>query len=439
MSDRRTFLQGSLASLATGMAGLPTPASANPAHRQVIGAVRREDTIVRLGGLGDGYKMTLCPDGTQLVVVNDGPGWNNPPTTFYNTRLWTVTGNPPAPRFAMMPGYPDLDRDARPDAPRYYGHGVIQVGQRIYQFVATHDAAQDRPQRWRGAKLILSDDGGTTWRNRDGTTPVVWEDWAEQRRGPFTFFDEPDGALSLLTFLQQMRGQPAAPGGWLTLYGLDGNTDGRMNHLLLLRAPVDAVTDRAAYRFFAGRDAIGQPIWSADIAARRPVHRFPRGWVNHANLFPGDLVVESWLPSVVYNAPLGVYMMASAGIGVGADGTEFGRSSYFGLWVAHAPWGPWRQIHEEAPWCPGGDQHARAYAPQIAPGWIAADGRSFWLVWSDLRGIRAFGHDEALLDAALAKASTPAERATIETRFLQQYMPGFSFNAQRVDLRLAPA
>lgn len=431
MTSRRNFLSQSLTALA-----LPS-GIARATNSRIVQAVRRDQTILRLGGLGDGYKMTLRPDGTQLVVVNDGPGWADPPIAFYNTRLWAMDGHPENARFTMLPQYPDLDRAARPpEAARYYGHGVIQLGPRIYQFVATHDNATDRPQRWTGAKLIWSADNGQTWHNRDGSTPVIWEDWNQQSREGFAFFDEADGAFSLLSILQPMRGQPAAPDGWLYIYGLNGSTDGLMNQLLLFRVKPDAITQRSAYRFFAGHDRGGRAIWSADIARRQPVHSFPQGWVNYTNLFPGDLVVESWLPSVVYHAPLGCYMMASAGIGVAADGTEFGGPSYFGLWVAPNPWGPWRQIHEDTAWCPAGDREARAYAPQIAPGWIADDGRSFWLVWSDLKGIRDFGRDEELLDAALAKAEKASEKAAVETQFLRRYMPGFSFNAQRVDLVL---
>jgi hypothetical protein len=33
------------------------------------------------------------------------------------------------------------------------------------------------------------------------------------------------------------------------------------------------------------------------------------------------------------------------------------------------------------------DPHARAYQPQISPKWIAPDGRSFWLVWTDFQMI----------------------------------------------------
>lgn len=432
MPSRRDLLvQGLVASVA-----LASPAMARRSVR-VVSATRRDDTIRNLGGLGDGYKMTVRPDGSHLIAVNDGPGWADPPKAFYTTRTWQMAGGPGAVKFADLAGYPILNRSERPpEAPHYYGHGLMQVGNTIYQFLGTLDHAEDRPRRWTGAKLIWSSDNGATWRNQDGSTPVVWEDWKDQSRTSMAFF-EPDGCFSLLSILQYGAGK-AGPDGYVHVYGLNGSVDGKMNELVLFRAKPQDLAKRAGYQFFAGHDRAGQPRWSADILERRPVHTFPLGWVNSVNLFPGDLVVESWLPSVVYNAPLGLYMMSSAGIGVASDGTEFGRPSYFGLWVSQHPTGPWRQIHEDTAWKPGGDPQSLAYAPQIAPGWIAPDGKSFWLVWPDLRGIREFGaNGEGELEAALSKANTAEERTVIETGVVRRFMPGFSMNMQRIDLTLA--
>lgn len=437
MTRRRDVLcQGAALALAATFGGLAAPAVARSRSAAAVrGAMPVDGSIVRLGGLGDGYKMTLTADGRQIVVVNDGPGWAPPPATFFSTRLWTVEGPPPQPRFAQLLGYPVVDRAAHPEgAPHYYGHGVIAVGQNLYQFLATLDQAEDRPRRWTGAKLIRSRDGGKTWQNGDGSSPVVWEDWKDQSRNTLTFFNEPDGAFSLLAFLQQGKAHSSNRDGFVYAYGLNGSVDGLMNQLVLFRVRADRVADRAAYRFFAGRRGDGSARWSPDIAERQPVHTFPRGWVNYTNLFPGDLVVESWLPSVTWNEGLGLYMMASAGIGCAPDGTEFGKPSYLGFYVADHPWGPWRQIHEDMVWAPGGDTAARAYAPQIAPGWVAPDGKSFWLVWADLAGLREFGRDEALVDAEMNKARDPQERTVIEAAILRRYMPGFAMNAQRIDL-----
>ncbi len=434
MSTRRDMIKQALWMSAVMVGGV-RPLQAEDPRPRVTGLTWRDKPILRLGGLGDGYKMSWARDGRQFVVVNDGPGWADPPKAFYNSRLWSIDGPPDRPAFHELPNYPDLNMSVRPeDAPRYHGHGTVAARGRLYQFFSTLDRAEDRPRHWTGAKLIWSDDNGRSWHNQDGSSSVHFEDWSEQSRETLAFFDEPDGCFSLLSILQMGRDYSANRDGFLYVYGLNGNVDGRMNELLLFRAPIDKLTDRGSYEYFTGHMSGDRASWSMDISERAVVHRFPEGWVNSVNLFPGDLVVESWLPSVIYNEALGLYMMASAGIGVTADRTEFGKASYFGFWVADTPWGPWRQVHEDAAWTPDGDAQACAYSPQIAPGWIAPDGKSFWIVWADAKGIRAFGKDEALLDAALKMAKVPQDHSRIEAEFLRRYMPYYAMNAQRVDL-----
>jgi len=442
MTQRRDFLRHVAAAGLIAVPGsLVSPAfarsTAGAGAAMVSRAVRAPGSIMRLGGQGDGYKMTVTADGRQLVVVNDGPGWAPPPATFFSTRLWTIEGSPERARFEQLAGYPVFDRAALPEgAPSYYGHGVLAVGEHLYQFLATLDDAEERPRHWTGAKLIHSPDGGATWLNPDGSGPVIWEGWDEQATAGFPFLNEPDGCFSLLSFLQQGRAYSENRDGYIYVYGLNGSADGLMNQVVMFRVKQDRLLDRDSYRFFAGRLKDGTARWSCDIADREPVHTFPLGWVNYTNLFPGDLVVESWLPSVVWNEPLGLYMMASAGIGLAPDGTEFGKPSYLGVWVSDKPWGPWRQVLEDKAWTPAGDANARAYAPQIAPGWVAPDGKSFWLAWADLAGLRAFDRDGALVDAEMAKAKTARERTMIEAALLRRYMPGFAMQAQRVDLLL---
>ena len=78
-------------------------------------------------------------------------------------------------------------------------------------------------------------------------------------------------------------------------------------------------------------------------------------------------------------------MMFNWGVGVSEASDWFGKPSYLGFWTSPQPRGPWTQVHEEIAWTPGGAQDARCYQPQIAPKWIAEDGKSFWMVWTDFR------------------------------------------------------
>ena len=442
-SDRRTLLKH-MGLLAIGTAPISlagcatsTAAQTGSAAPTVKSMVRREDTTRNLGGMGFGYQSTWGADGRAYVMVNDGAGWADPATEFFNAHMWAVRGDVENAQFSEISNFPSLSYATRPrEAPRYFGIGLLAVRERIYQFLNTLDRAEDRPRHWTGAKLIYSDDNGLTWFNQDGSTAVIWQDWGEQSREHFAFFNEPDNCFSMLSILQMGRNYSANRDGYIYVYGLNGNVDGLMNQLVMYRVPIADMLDRTSYEYFSGWHSSGAPLWNKDITARSPVHVFPRGWVNDTNLFPGDLGVESWLPSVVYNEALGVYMMANAGIGCGPDGTEFGKPSYLGFWVSDTPWGPWRQVHEETAWTPGNDPASRAYVPRIMPQWIAPDGKSFWLAWSDIKGIREFGRDEALMTEALAKAKTPQEHSDIELDFLRRYMPGMRMNIQRVDLKL---
>jgi hypothetical protein len=399
---------------------------------KVTGAVRREDTVLRLGGYGDNWHMSWAADDRQFVSLDDGFGWGQE-EVFHNSRMLTVSGDPENAKFEDLPGYPDLTFNlSDPDTWfRYYGFGTLALNERVYQFLSTpnHGLDQRRGARFVGAKLIYSPDNGATWCNQDGSTPVAWEHWDERSKENMAFFEEPGEAFSLLTVLQMGRNYEANKDGYVYVYAPNGNVEGTMNQLVMFRVPKESLLDRGAYEFFAGLDAEGSASWSKAIEDRGIVHTFPSGWVN-VNGHP-----YAWQPSVVYNEPLGVYLMANWGMGCTEDGEWwFGKPSYLGLWTAPNPWGPWTQIHEETAWEPDQDPGARAYQPQISPKWIAADGRSFWLVWTDYQvvgGTSDADHDElAFAEVRSNGGSVPMELFTKDA----EAKPYYSFNAQRVDL-----
>lgn len=347
------------------------------AMMEITGIQRLEETTCN-SGHGDNWHMSWAHNNKQYVALCDGKGWEVEGYTgqAYNTRVYALNGNPPNHTFEFLPGFPDLLWGYR-----YYGFGIIAIDGHIYHFLSTPENRFDEPKsRFIGAKLIYSPDDGQSWKNQD-SSPLRWEDWDERSRDNMVFFYEPQDAFSLLTVLQMGKNYEHNTDGYVYVYAPNGNTEGSMNQLVMFRVPKNRVLDRSAYEYFTSHNADGTANWSRSINERGVVYTFPSGWVN-ARIHP-----YSWHPSVVYNSPLGVYMMANWGIGCTSDGMWFGKPSYLGFWVALHPWGPWRQIHEEIAWTPRGKRTARAYQPQISPKWIAEDGKSFWLVFTDFQVI----------------------------------------------------
>lgn len=398
-------------------------------------AVLRDETILRLGGNGDNWHLTWGADDTQVTALCDGAGWREDRETFHNARLWRVVGGPHDARFEDVPGYPALTDDwtaPPPPRARYYGFGTLAVDGQLYQYLSTFNTpmmtgpdtfADDL--RFVGAKLIHSPDGGATWRDQDGTTPVRWPAYDERSRDTMVFFEEDQDAFSLLSIVQMGRDYRANADGHVYVYAPNGSTDGTMNELVLFRVPKDRILDRGAYRYYAGAGSNGEAVWAAGIDDRAVVHTFPRGWVNT------DIHPYAWHPSITYNEPLGLYLMANWGMGTTPEGLWFGRPSYLGIYTSPTAWGPWTQIHEETAWTPGGDAAARCYQPQIAPKWISPDGTSFWLVWTDFQSTRT--EEEAKREQRRLDDDGAGMAARIDS--MVATMPYYSFNAQRVDLR----
>lgn len=346
---------------------------------RITGLRRLEETVLRLGGVGDNWHMTWAGDGRMYVSLCDGTGFPGSRQANYNSRMYAISGSPPEVRFEYLPGYPDLINGPGKESNRYYNFGILALGDHLYQFLSTPNRPFHGPEpRFAGVKLIWSPDRGVTWRNQDGSSPVTWEPWADRNLENMLFFDEPGEAFSLITVLQFGRDYGENRDGFVYLYAPNGNVEGTMNQVVLCRMPKDSVLDRSAYRFYAGTRG-GAAEWSDRIEHRAVVNTFPAGWVNrHVHPY-------SWHPSVVYYAPTGQYLMANWGMGTDETGNWFTKPSYLGFWTASDPWGPWTQVHEETGWMPAGDANARAYQPQIAPKWIAPDGRSFWMVWTDFQ------------------------------------------------------
>ena len=351
----------------------------------ITGMRRLDETIHRMGGRGDNWHTTWAANDKLYTGMCDGTGFpdvEGHTGMFYISRVYAINGDPPHHSFEHLPGFPDLTKGpAQDDRNTYYGFGLIALDDHLYYYLSTpNHPFFCEGARFVGSKLIYSPDLGETWLNQDGSA-LVWEGWAERSRDNMAFFEEPDDVFSLITVLQMSKNYEHNRDGYVYIYTPNGSVEGSMNQLAMLRVPKDRILDRSSYEYFVSRKDDGSASWSRDINDRGASLTFPSGYVN-VKVHP-----YAWQPGVVYNAPLDVYMMSNWGMAVSDDGTWFDGPSYLGFWVADQPWGPWRQVHEEASWTPAGDQLATAYQPQISPKWIAEDGKSFWMAWTDFQRV----------------------------------------------------
>lgn len=419
MATRRQFIQHA--------AAMAVVTSAPPCRSAVRSMVLRDETMLRLGGVGSPFGMTWMADDRQLLaVVEGGIGW---PGVQYDrsfaSAMFSVRGAPGSALLEVAPAYPFLDLKSfyrEKGLPPYWGGPTLAIGERIYQYMATFSASVQvidgiftsggAPT---GVKLIYSEDNGCTWRNQDGSTPVRHEAGKDQSLQNMIFWNEPDGVFGYPALLQMGKAYRDNRDGYV--YGYSTSKREGRQQLFMFRVKKEKILERRAYEFCAERRADGSAAWVRDVGARGAVAVFSQDW-------------ECF--SVAYNQPLGLYMMACSHLkwlDQNATSCE-STASGLGFWIASSPWGPWTQVFEKSPWLPG---HASACAarPIIAPGWIAADGKSFWLVWADM--YQGVGFDIASLEKAFF-ATNDAEKTERLMTSYRDFLPQYRFNAQRVDL-----
>ncbi|MEQ8671869.1 MAG: hypothetical protein RLP44_05345 [Aggregatilineales bacterium] len=142
--------------------------------------------------------MTWASDGNLYTSMNDGFGWKDMPEfdgRFYNSRVYVIKGDAPNHSFHHLAEYPNLENDftGQNTITRYYGFGILAVEDRIYNFMGTlKDPVGALENAFIGVKLIYSEDNGKTWKNQDGSSPVIWEKWEDRNKDNMLFFHEPD-------------------------------------------------------------------------------------------------------------------------------------------------------------------------------------------------------------------------------------------------------
>ena len=98
-----------------------------PSKPRILSLRFHNDTIIRRKEFsGDNWHTTWAGDGNQYVLQCDGRG--------YNTRMWRLVGQPPDFRFEPVAAHPG---PKEPPPVRYYGFGILAVGDTIYHYFST--------------------------------------------------------------------------------------------------------------------------------------------------------------------------------------------------------------------------------------------------------------------------------------------------------------
>jgi hypothetical protein len=281
------------------------------------------------------------------------------------------------------------------------GGSLLAVGATFYGLGAIWRAGDSggpgsSPNRW---GLVYSNDGGLTWRESDWT--FCSED---PRTDPSPAFAlDGDRAICPAGFVNFGPGYAGALDEYVYLYAVDSNPvlwgkpgpNKDPNKTYLLRVPRDQLLNPLAYRYFAGTDIVGEPLWSELPQRRRVVFVDPnpprqlavaRSQAGGAGV---QLPMYMSLGEAVYDAPLGRFIAT-------AQGEKVGQVAFY---EAAKPWGPWSAVYYSnvdaarlgtggwgnlgaGTWDGSRLKEADSLGVHIGNAWTSADGKSLWLVFA---------------------------------------------------------
>ena len=354
-------------------------------------------TLKREGHIGDNWSHTWAADDTIVTAMDDGAWTEITGPPIFHSMLYKITGEPATFTKERVEGYPYYDRPGD----GWFAYGIISVEGVLYSTISKTQGANWAPGPFRGIKLLRSYDSGDTWHRVDKNNQDLFLDnsnssAARTARELLTddemfFFEESERfskgrnapPFGSVEFVQNGRDNSAAPDSYVYIYSPEGAT---AHELLLARVPASELGLRSAWEYFSGWDN-GDAQWSSSIEDRQPNLVLPEK--NDNDEYFGWY---SWLPSVVWNPGLQLYIMANGGTYAGHGLTQSNEDYYnrwmhtksgsLGLWYSETPYGPWNQFFYTDHWTVD-DPDNLTYQPKLSPKWISDDGQTMTLIWSD--------------------------------------------------------
>jgi hypothetical protein len=306
----------------------------------------------------DIWPTTWAADGELYAAWGDGGGFNGTEESKGTGR--TSLG------FARLEGTPDIA-----DASSFSGKNVwgqaptfaeaqATFGGKVVDLISVDGVLYAQGGLWTAGNCHCADPTITPEQNPAERT-VAWSSDLGKTWRLAPWFRGADAGISL----QFGRDYAGAfdPAHVYFYYQRDVKSDA--THIYLRRVRNTELTaDPAApghFEYWAGleRDA---PIWSGSEADAQAVFADP-------SVQPGTFTTAS----VVYDAPLGRYLLAAW------HGPATGQIGFF---EAQTPWGPWATVAYYEDWEGLNETAGEATGLSVPTKWMSSDGRALWVVFS---------------------------------------------------------
>ena len=360
------------------------------------------ETLQRIGVDGDNWCTTWANDGSQITSMCDGSWLGN---YYYHNHLYRIKGEADNFDISSISNYPEYF--GGDDYPGWFGYGVIAIDSVIYSMVSkTPRLNWSGP--FLGVKMLKSTDNGHSWYrvNKNGETRLI--EPSDSSRNLITpnemFFMEEYGKkqhgqiaypFSWVSFVQNGKAGSASPDGYIYIYAPESSNT---HELLLARVKKENFEVRTNWEYFKKWDG-STAIWTMDISERGAVYNYPEK--NDSNEYFGWY---SWLPSVVWNRGLGLYIMVNGGTYAGGSMTNsqddyysgwmHSKTGSLGFWYSENPYGPWKQFYYTDYFQTRHNEQNLNYQPKLSPKWISEDGKEMTLIWSDaMKNSKGQSHD----------------------------------------------
>ncbi|MHC4679574.1 MAG: hypothetical protein ACYTEK_12825 [Planctomycetota bacterium] len=306
---------------------------------------------------GDNFCNTWAGDDNIYLTVDDGNGWPDISgvNTELNHRVWRLKGGPESYSPEYLQDYPDYEWGRN-----WYAFGIVAVDGYIYYTIS-------RPYKVdkRGIKLLYSPDYGHSWFRHDGVSAEKGK-YVEDASTMF-FWNEHMHLFSYCDFVQCGKDYQDAKDNYVYLYCKLTSPEPSIYVARVPRGHANIVS-KSKYEYCKGHDNNGFPIWTPNIIQIKKVMSFPKEYYH-----------SGFLPSVVYNKGLDLFIMM---VGARPEDRFSGKPPILRLYWSRTPAGPWTEFHRDDDWRADSQENI-PYQPKFMPKFTSADGKIMYMDYSD--------------------------------------------------------